>query len=255
MHRTYQYFINFVLMIVKTRAIVLRSLKYGDQNLIVDLYTETYGRITSMVKVSTTAKGKMKKQLFQPLTALQVEMEYRQNQQMQKLRDVQIDIPWTQLSLEPVKMTIGMFLAEVLYYVTRQEQQDTPLYQFLINSLQWLDLTAGSVANFHIAFLIRLTRFLGFMPVADDYMSGSLFDLRTGEFIMLTPVHTDFLTKSDADRMYNLLRISYPTMHLFRMTRQDRQRCLDIILRYYRLHTTNFPELKSLAIMKEIFDL
>lgn len=232
----------------------MRCLRYGDQKFIVDLYTETYGRITSAVKVASTAKGKMKKQLFQPLTALTLELDYRQNQQMQRLRDVQIDTAWTTLNYDPVKMTIGMFLAEVLYHVTRQEQQDAPLFGFISTSLQWLDTTERSVANFHIAFLVRLTRFLGFMPVADDYEHGALFDLRTGEFTGMTPLHHDFLKADDADRMFQLLRISYSTMHLFRMSRTERQRCLDIILCYYRLHTTTFPELKSLAVMKEIFD-
>lgn len=241
-------------MLTKTNAIVLRCLKYSDQKVIVDFYTEVYGRITSMVKVSTTAKGKMKKQLFQPLTALLLEIDYRQNQQMQKLNDVQLATPWTKLTLDPVRMTVGMFLAEALYHVTRQEQQDVSLYNFIETSLQWFDCTEGSIANFHIAFLVRLTRFLGFMPDLADYEPGQLFDLRSGEFTHAVPVHRDFLTASDARRMHQLLRISYPTMHLYKMSRQERRHCLDTIITYYRLHVASFPELKSLAVLQQVFD-
>lgn len=248
------FFYTFAIMLTKTKAIVLRCLKYSDQKVIVDLYTETYGRITSMVKLSTTPKGKMKKQLFQPLTALVLELDYRQNQQMQKIKDVQLDMAWMSLTFDPVKMSIGMFLAEVLYHVTRQEQEDVPLFLFLLTSIQWLDTTDRSVANFHIAFLIRLSRFLGFMPIVNDECQGSIFDLRTCEFVDVTPLHRDFLAPPDAERMHQLLRISYPTMHLYRMSRSERQRCLDIILHFYRLHVTHFPELKSLAVMKEIFE-
>lgn len=238
----------------KTRAIVLRCLKYSDQKVIVDFYTEVYGRLTSMVKLSQNAKGKMKKQFFQPLTMLQIEIDYRQNQQMQKLTDVALEHPWTTLNIDPAKMTVGMFLAEVLYYATRQEQQDTPLYSFLSASLSWLDYTDASVGNFHIAFLVRLSRYLGFMPVADDYADGCIFDLRTGEFARLVPTHHDFLNPKDSAFMFHLLRISYHNMHLYRMTRQERQHCLDIIIIYFRLHVPSFPELKSLSVMKEIFD-
>lgn len=232
---------------------MLRSLKYSDSKIIVDLYTEVYGRITSMVKLSSTPKGKMRKQLFQPLTSLCVEIDYRQRQQMQKLADVQFDQPRTLLTMDPVRMTIGMFLAEVLCSVTRQEQQDAPLYQFIAASLQWLDITEGSVANFHIAFLITLTQFLGFLPATDGYTEGMLFDLRMGEFTPLTPLHHDFLSPADTRRMYQLLRISYPTMHLYHMSRNERRQCLDTILYYYSLHIASFSEPKSLSILHEVF--
>lgn len=241
-------------MIVKSRAIVLRCVKYADQKVIVDFYTETHGRITCGVKLSATPKGKMQKRLFQPLTSLLIEIDYRANKQMQRLTDLQMDVAWTSLTVDPVKASLGMFLAEVLCNVTRQEQEDVPLYQFIMTSMQWLDLTDGSVANFHIAFLIRLTRYLGFLPVAEDYSEGNIFDLRTGEFPSVAPLHHDFLAPVDASRMYQLLRISYPTMHLFRMSRQERRQCLDTIMTYYRLHLPSFPQPKSLGILYEMFD-
>lgn len=247
-------FYTFAYMLTKTTAIVLRCLRYTDNRVIVDLYTEAYGRVASMVKLSASAKGKMKKQLFQPLTALNVEIDYRQRQQMQKIVDVQIAVPWTELNVEPVKMTVGMFLAEVLYYSTRQEQQDVPLFHFLLNSMRWLDCTEGNVANFHIAFLVMLTRFLGFLPSSDCYEQGALFDLRIGEFVMSVPLHHDFLAPDESAVMYKLMRINYQNMHLFRMSRQERQHCLDLILLYYRLHVPSFPELKSLSVLKAVFE-
>ena len=240
-------------MLTKSKCIVLRCLKYDDRKIIVDLYSEAYGRITSAVKVSGTPKGRMKRLLFQPLTVLNVEIDYRQRTQMQRLTDAQIAVPWTTLTTDPIKITVGMFLAEMLYHVTRQEQRDEPLFSFIITSMQWLDATSGNVANFHIAFLTQLTLFLGFMPVAEDYEAGQMFDLRTGEFTAVTPLHRDFLRGDDASRMHQLLRISYPTMHLFRMTRDERRRCLDIIITYYRLHLPSIPEIKSLSVMQEVF--
>lgn len=241
-------------MLTKTKAIVLRCLKYSDQKVIVDFYTEVYGRVTSMVKLSAKSSGKMKKQLFQPLTSLVIEIDYRQNQQMQRLNDVQLDIPWVQIMSDPVRMTVGMFLAEVLYYATRQEQQDVPLFRFIETSLQWFDCTDGSISNFHVTFLIRLTRFLGFMPENSDYEAEQLFDLRSGEFTSHVPVHGDYLCATDAERMHQLMRISYPTMHLMKMSRQERRHCLDTIILYYRLHIASFPELKSLSILQQVFD-
>ena len=108
--------------------------------------------------------------------------------------------------------------------------------------------------NFHIVFLLHLTGILGFMPAHEDYTPHTIFDLRTGELAEHAPLHPDFLKETDTERMFQIMRITYANMHLFKMTRAERKRCLDTILYYYRLHLPAFPELKSLAVMNEIFD-
>lgn len=50
------------------------------------------------------------------------------------------------------------------------------------------------------------------------------------------------------------MRMNYDTMHLFAMSRVERMRCLTVIEQYYRLHLPDFPELKSLDVLKELFD-
>ena len=52
----------------------------------------------------------------------------------------------------------------------------------------------------------------------------------------------------------NLMRMNYETMHLFGMSRAERTRCLTTINDYYSLHLPDFPVLKSLEVLKELFD-
>lgn len=241
-------------MLIKSKAIVIKCVKYGEQKLIVDMYTEQLGRITTIIKISHSRKSKMRNMFFRPLTMLMIETDYRERMQMQKLSDVQMYMPWTALQFDPVKMTVGMFLAEVLCYAVRQEQGDTILFRFIEQSMQWLDTTEQNICNFHIVFLLHLTAIMGFMPEGENYSKHMLFDMRTGEFIERTPLHTDYLNEEDAERMHMILRMTYANMHIFKMTRAERKRCLDTILYYYRLHLPAFPELKSLAVMNEIFD-
>ena len=65
-------------MLTFTGAVVLRSLKYGDGSLIVDMLTEEYGRLSFMVRIPKTSKGRLKRQLFQPLSVLRLTFDYRQ---------------------------------------------------------------------------------------------------------------------------------------------------------------------------------
>jgi len=240
-------------MLTKTQAVVLHSLKYGETRMIVDMFTRSHGRTSFIVSIPKSAKSKVKKQFFQPLTVLEIETDVRPNVQLQKLNNVRLACPFASIPFDPNKLSISLFVTEFLYYALRSEQQNVLLFDYLINSIQWLDSQKGTFANFHLVFLMRLSRFLGFYPNLEDYVQGDYFDLRESIFCTAPPVHRDFLRPEEAEKLQLMMRMDYPTMHLFRMSHQDRNRLLDVILTYYRLHLTDFPELKSIAVLQELY--
>ena len=241
------------IMLTKTQAIVLHSLKYGESRLIVDMFTRAFGRQSFIVSIPKTSKSKIKKQFFQPLTLLEIETDIRPKLQLQKLADVRMLTPFASIPFEPDKLAISLFVAEFLYYALRSEQRNELLYDYLEYSIMWLDGQQASYANFHLVFLLRLTRFLGFYPNLDDYEEGDYFDLRESEFMRNTPVHRDFLQPEEAQKVQLMMRMDFPTMHLFRMSHHDRNRLLEISIKYYRLHLPDFPEMKSIEVLQALY--
>ena len=73
----------------------------------------------------------MKRQLFQPLMVLNLEFDYRPKSNLQRPRDVSIQIPFSDIPFSPYKLGISMFLAELLSYATRHEQANGALYLFI----------------------------------------------------------------------------------------------------------------------------
>lgn len=240
-------------MLTKTQAIVLHAIKYGETRLIVDMFTKVFGRQAFIVSIPKTPKGKVKKQFFQPLTILEIETDIRPRQQLQKLHDVRLAAPFASIPFEPDKLAISLFVAEFLYYALRSEQRNELLYEYLENSIVWLDDQQSSFANFHLVFLLRLTRFLGFYPNLDDYKDGDYFDLRESVFMPVPPVHRDFLHPEEAQKVQLMMRMDFPTMHLFRMSHQERNRLLEVSLKYYRLHLPDFPEMKSIEVLQALY--
>ena len=241
------------IMLTKTQAIVLHSLKYGESRLIVDMFTRAFGRQSFIVSIPKTSKSKIKKQFFQPLTLLEIESDIRPKLQLQKLADVRMLTPFASIPFEPDKLAISLFVAEFLYYALRSEQRNELLYDYLEYSIMWLDGQQTNYANFHLVFLLRLTRFLGFYPNLDDYEEGDYFDLRESEFMRNTPVHRDFLHPEEAQKVQLMMRMDFPTMHLFRMSHHDRNRLLEISIKYYRLHLPDFPEMKSIEVLQALY--
>ncbi|MDY4666956.1 MAG: DNA repair protein RecO [Prevotella sp.] len=241
-------------MLVRTRAIVLRTIKYGEASFVADLLTEEYGRMSFLLHIPKTGKGKVKKQFFQPLSVLELVIDYRERKNLQHIRDVRMAVQMPGIALHPVKRALALFLQEFLYYVTRSEQRNAPLFLYIVESLSWLDMAPDGYANFHLVFMLRLSRFVGFYPNLDDFVPGCLFDLREARFVRKVPLHSDFLRSDEAARLHDLFRMNYETMHLFRMNRQDRNRITELALRYYRLHVPDMPELKCLDVLKTLFD-
>ena len=241
-------------MLTKTPAIVLHSFKYGETRMIVDMYTKVYGRLSFIVQLPKTTKGKVKKQFFQPLTVLNVETDVRPKLKLQKLASAAILIPQPSLQTDPAKLSITLFLAEFLYHALKGEQKNEPLFDYVVNSLLWLGSSDGQIANFHLVFVMRMARFLGFYPNLEGYTPGCFFDLRASNFCMEPPVHREILQPDEAAKVQLMMRMDYATMHLYRMSRQDRSRLLDIVLSYYRIHLPASPELSSLSVLHELFN-
>ena len=240
-------------MLTKTQAIVLHTIKYGETLIIVDMFTRTHGRLSFIVNIPKSIKAKTKKQFFQPLNILEIEVDVRQKVQLQKLSDVRLASPFSSIPFNPHKLSISLFIAEFLYYALRSEQQNALLYDYVESSILWLDSQDDRYANFHLVFLMRLSRFLGFYPNLEHYQTGDYFDLRESMFLPTPPLHRDFLYPQEAEKVQLMMRMDYPTMHLFKMTHQERNRLLEVTITYYRLHLTDFPELKSIAVLQELY--
>ena len=263
-------------MLVKSKVIVLHTLKYGESRIIVDMFTREAGRLSCIVSIPKTPHGRLKKQYFQPMTLLEVEMDIRQKAQLQKLRDARLLSPYTSIPFSPEKLALSLFVAEFLCYALRSEQQNTILFDYICDSVQWLDMASDGFANFHLTFLMRLSRFLGFYPnleergkriatphsqrekeeggeVREMSETDFFFDLRESRFCTDAPVHRDFLQPHDAEKIRLLMRMDFPTMHLFQLSRIDRNRITEVLLHYYRLHIPQFPEMKSLGVLQELF--
>ena len=240
---------------MKSRAIVLHSLRYGDSSLVVEVYTEELGRRTLMVHVSRSRRSSTRPSLFQPLSLLQLEVEPRAASDMLRPKNIGQEHVLSSLPYEPDKAAIGLFIAEFLYRALKAEGQHVDLFRFLHHSIVYLDECRTGYANFHIVFLAHLSRFLGFYPNLDDYAEGYCFDLSAACFTPLLPrEHSHYIGPDESRVMFNLMRLSYATMHLFPMNRTERARCLKLMDEYYRLHLPEYPEIKSLEVLQQVFD-
>ncbi|WP_300725623.1 DNA repair protein RecO [uncultured Bacteroides sp.] len=240
-------------MLQKLVGVVLHTVKYSDKQNIVHIYTEQGGRMSFLVPAQRSKRSMVRQVLFQPLSLVEFDADIRPKSGLHPVKEAKAWYLFQSLPYDPYKSAIAMFLSEFLYRALKEETDNEALFSYLINSIQWLDACDSNFANFHLVFLMRLSRFLGLYPNMDDYADGCYFDMMNACFVQNQPLHGMFIRPEESARLRNLMRMNYDTMHLFGMNRMERNRCLDIINEYYRLHLPDFPELKSLRVLQELF--
>lgn len=240
-------------MQVKTKGIVLHSLKYSDSASIVTIYTHHFGRLSFMMHGLNKKKTKFPAALLQALSIIELDMVYMPGKELQRVKELSMAYPFRGIPTHPLKNAIALFISEILYRTLHQTEADENLFQFLENSIQQLDCSEGKIANFHLVFLIKLTRYLGFEPnKVDD--SSEYFDLMNGVFLVQKPLHTHYLMKADRKDFAAVLSVSYDSMNDLVFNRAQRMKLLDNIIEYYRLHLSDFKVLSSLSVLQQLFD-
>lgn len=241
-------------MLLKSRGIVLNTLKYNDETLIAQVLTEEVGYRTFSVRISRGKRSRSSHIFFYPLSLIELTWDERTNVKMVTPRTVSTSSPLVSIPLEPQKVTIAMFLGEFLNYALRSEPSSPELFSYLYNSILWLDAQNRRYANFHLVVLLRLTKFLGFFPDRPIFIPGGYFDLQSASYTQFRPPHNNYLEPADAQMIPTLLRMRFENMHLFRFSGAERNHFLSVINDFYRIHIPNFPELKSLPILHDFYD-
>jgi len=240
-------------MIEKTLGIVLKQIRYGETSLIAHLYTRKWGRIGIMVPGARTSSKSRKAHLFQPLTLLELELYYKHNRDLQNIKEVKNHSPFIHLAGDPVKSSVALFLADILNKALREEEANEDLFDFLSSHIQMLDVIDEGVANFHIYFLLRLSRHLGFNPGMPPVGDDLWFDLSLGVFTTAPPLHDSFLTPELTSLLIRFLTVQASGLASIEIDRNRRIELLEGILKYYYLHLEGLGEIKSHIILHALF--
>lgn len=240
-------------MLETTHGIVLHYNRFGDDSAIVDIFTLSRGSVPFLVRDRRQQrKGGLHATLLRPLNIVELGFDYRQTASLQKLQELHIAHCYTSLPYDPIKETVALFLSEFLHNALRSEVQNESLYHYILYSLQWFDAATEGLGNFHVAFLVGLTRHLGFWPNIDTRKPVPYFDLKDSIATDTEPQHTFFIKGEEAAALPKLLRMNVRNMHRFRLTRQQRNRVLDVLTLYYSLHIPEFRNLRSLSVLREV---
>ncbi len=240
-------------MLQKTRAIILHTVRYGDSSLIVQAYTEQFGRISLLLKGARKSKKSNRAAMFQPLYMLDLDIYYRDNREMHWIREASVTSGNPGIHLDVVKSAQAIFISEVLLRTIREEEKNPDLFGFLRHSIISFNQTVPASPSFHILFLFRLTRYLGFFPRNNFSADGRFFNTGKGAF-STTPDSADpELERRLGEQWHHFFACEYSTVDQLFSNHEQRNLFLDSLLLFYRHHHPSMKELKSTDVLRTIF--
>lgn len=240
-------------MLHKTRGIVFKTTDYSESSVIVQVFTEKFGMQSYLINGVKKPKAKIRQNILQPLHLLEMVVYHKSAGSIQRAAEIRNAPVFQTVPYSIVKSSIALFLTEVLYKSVRQQGTDEQLFDFVFHAVVLLDKTEQGLHLFHILFLLRLTKYLGFYP--DLSRTGaSYFDLQEGSFTTVMPLHANILESEESHWWAVLLSAKFEDLQFLKVTAQVRKALLRNVLRYFQLHIDNFNEIKSHLVLEEVLD-
>lgn len=240
-------------MLVKTKGIVLNRIKYSDTAIICSMYTLEFGKLSFMIHGSNSKKSKLKSNLLQPLYLLDLEIIYKDNAGLQKLNEISIDVPLNDIPFSFVKNSVSFFIAEFTNKCLKENDKDKALFDFIKNSILFLDNLKENAANFHIKYLLEFLKYLGIYPENNFSESQTIFDMEAGKFILGRPFHKNFTDIETSALISKFLETDVESSHKTPLSKSMRNKLLNMIIDYSNIHIEKPGKLKSIDVLNEIF--
>jgi len=239
-------------MLHKTRGIVLKTTDYGESSVIVQVFTEKLGLQSYIINGVKKPKAKISRNMLQPLHLLDMVVYHKSAGNVQRIAELKTSPVLQSIPYDVIKSSMALFLNEVLYKSIRQQSADEHLFDFVFSAIEWLDHQTTGLANFHLLFLVRLTRYLGFYPDRYQANDADYFDLKNGVFIKYKPDTLLYLSPPHTQNFGRLLQSNFESLASLKLTTDERRYLIAKLLEYYALHIEGFGNIHSHEILEEV---
>ncbi len=224
-------------MLVKTRGIVLGSIKYKETSIIVNIYTEVMGVKSYIVNGVRDKKGRIA--FFQPLTILDMVVYDNTSKGLNRISEYSIYRAYKSATFEFRKISVLLFLSELFIKTLKEEHPDEELFSFIVKRLSLFDEMEEEYEDFHLIFLIEYAAYLGIRPSSSEDISKDFGRLLDKDVELL---FNELLKRDESISSFSL-----------KIGGSLRRRALEVLIDYYQIHFPSMGRIQSLTILKEVF--
>lgn len=236
-------------MLIKTRGIIFKAFKYAETSMILDIYTEEKGLQKYIISGVRSKRAKVKTGLLQPANLVDMVAYFRDNKPLNRVKEIKLAYTYQTIPFDIIKGTIGLFMIELAQKTIKEQESNLDLFHFLFQQFITLDESTPLNPNVHLYFMLELSRYLGFYPSGKWSKQTTWFNMKKGIFVKEEPLHQYSLDQNLSEKIGLLL-----AKETVQLTRSDRQKLVQKLIDYFRLHIESFKGLNTHTILKEVLE-
>jgi DNA repair protein RecO (recombination protein O) len=196
----------------------------------------------------------MKAGIFQPLSLLEFVAYYKKKSKLQTIKEITNCYQFNGISSDIRKSSIAIFISEILNKSIREEEQNKSLFDFLFSAIQLLDKKEEKISDFHLYFILDLTKHLGFYPHNNYGDNFTVFNLYDGAFQEQIPEHSYFIDKYLSRYLHEIIDVPEAARDKYQITSTIKKELINKLLDYYRIHLNGFNTVHSHIVLEDIFN-
>ena len=232
-------------------AIVIGTIQVKNNNSIVKMFTKSNG-LFSVYLLAGSKKKSVKNAVVQPLTICNIRYLKNKKSALPSLKEARIDIPLLDIQTDVFKSTIALFIADFLDQVLSEDHEEK-FYKFIENALRIFNEIKLGKLNYHLAFLIKISKWLGVHPTVNKE-DNNYFDLKEGVFLSKPPNHPHYFSFTETQILAQFLKRDWTEIGELKLTGLERRKLLNGLVNYYIFHVPGFKKPKSLSVLEEVFN-
>lgn len=232
------------------KAIILKTIHYSDTQKIIYAYSSGKGYLSFISPAAILKRKSM------PVHLMQIsEIEYFENEKsnLYKVRSISPLINLPNLYFDVVKMNIILLWGEILNLILKNEGKNEDLFEFIAHSVEYLNSTRTDTANFNLFFLYRLSGFLGYQINTSTWQEGYIFNISDGNFCPANQAASYVSGPNTARIIYRFCTCEAGEIKDIPLNRESRNILLDIILLFFTIHLNVNFNIKSIQVIREVF--
>lgn len=240
-------------MLINSTGIILKSVKYSETSLILEIYTKDFGLKTYIVSGARKKNSTLGAAILQVSNIVDIVAYNKENTKINRIKEVRVAKIFNKLSFDIQRFSIALLILEIFHKSVKDLVANPQLFDFVENVLLFIDNSEIPPKNLHISVLCELSKFLGFAPENNYSEKFCFFDMREGRFTDLKPFYEDYFEEPESSYLNKILNNDFTQTEQIHIPRSMKHFLLDKLITFYKIHLTDFGRIKTYDVFKNIF--
>jgi DNA repair protein RecO (recombination protein O) len=147
--------------IIKTDAIVLRKINFGDTSRIAQFYSHDYGKISAIIKGARTPKSK-NGMMVDTLNLIQLIFYKKETREVQLVKDVDLIKYYAHIKDDYERLKYASAIIELLSNLTSENEHNKKLFDGTVRILNLLDEVENNPQILFVKYFFFLLKEIGY---------------------------------------------------------------------------------------------